>query len=306
MSHAPTHAGLDHASAWGNVAIERLLVTAAGSLAGGLALACGGLLLVRRLTGGVTTPPGAAALAVVCGVGGLLVAAGDLAARHRGGRGLIATRIGFAMAALATALPLPATPTALVMALATLACAAALLVQPSAGPWLGLPPLRGGSRGWWSVEPPTGIPADLASQPHEAPSSPPGAADWLADQDTLSLGQLAPDEHLLQHQQRFTRADGSECIRGRLFLAVPTGVRTASGHVGFCPPFATIPAVDVTTAYDEVEAIVAAAEVLPWGVRVECRLDEPADESFEIPIDIVAISPPPSPQPTTSESCPIP
>ena len=120
------------------------------------------------------------------------------------------------------------------------------------------------------------------------------------------LEQAAADEHLLQHQQRLTRADGSECVRGRLFLDVPTGVRAASGHVGFCPPFATIPAVDVTTAYDEVEAIVAAAEVLPWGVRVECRLDEPADEPFEIPIDIVAISPSPSFQPATSESCPIP
>lgn len=304
MSHAPSHVGLDHPSAWGNVPIERLLVAAVGIGAGGLSLACGGMLLVRRLSGGVTTPPGVAALACVCGAGGLLVAVGDLAARHRGSRGLLATRIGFAMAALATAVPLPATSPALLMALATLACAVALVAQPWAGPWFGLPPLGSRVPVWRSVESPrpTGIPAEQAGQPHEAPTTPQRAADWHADQGDLSLGLLAHDEHLLQHQQRFTRADGSEYIRGRLFLAVPTGVRTASGHVGFCPPFVTIPTVDVTTAYDEVEAIVAAAEVLPWGVRVECRLDEPADEPFEIPIDIVATSASLSSQPAASES----
>jgi hypothetical protein len=305
VSHEPqSHAGLDHTPVWDNVAIERLLMGAVGSGAGGLALACGGMLLVRRLSGSVTMPPGAAALACVCGVGGLLVAIGDLAAQHRGGRGLLATRIGFAMAALAIAVPLPTPFPALLMALVTAACAVALLVQPWASHRLGLP--LGGSRlGWRTVEPPrpTGIPADLTNQPPRVPDSLPGAADWpTSDQGHFSLEQLAADEHLLQHQQRFTRADGSECIRGKLFLAVPTGVRVASGHVGFCPPFATIPMIDVTTAYDEVEAMVAAAEVLPWGVRIECRLDEPADESFEIPIDIVATLPPPSPQPATAES----
>ena len=150
MSHAPSHAELDHASAWGNVTVERLFVTAVGGVAGGLALSCGGMLLVRRLSGGVTTPPGAAALAVVCGVGGLLVAVGDLAARHRSGRGLLATRVGFLMAALATAMPLPATSPALLMALVTVGGAVALLAQPWAGPWLGLPPL-GGVIGWPTV-----------------------------------------------------------------------------------------------------------------------------------------------------------
>lgn len=207
------------------------------------------------------------------------------------------------MAALATAMPPPATSPALLMAVVTVACAVALLVQPWAGPRLRLPPL-GGVVGWPTVEPlrPTGIPTGQAGESDEVAGPSWQADDRPTEQGTPALDQLAADEHLLQHQQRFNRADGSDCLRGRLFLAVPKGVRTASGHVGFCPPFATIPAVDVTTAYDEVEAIVAAAEVLPWGTRVECRLDEPADEPFEIPIDIVATSPPPSSQPTTSES----
>jgi hypothetical protein len=40
-----------------------------------------------------------------------------------------------------------------------------------------------------------------------------------------------------------------------------------------------------------VEALVSAAEVLPWGMRVECRLDEPAEEAFEIPVDVFVTSP---------------
>ena len=285
MSHAPSHVGLDHDPAWGNVAVERLLVAAVGSVAGWLAVVCGGMLLARRLAGGMAAPPGPLALVVVCGVGGLLVAAGDLASRYGGGRALLAPRVGFAMAALAMALPLPSGPSAaLLMAALTVALAVALLVHPWAGPWLGLP------------RPSEATPVD------QSPGPPPQEPIAIVRDDDSFVGWRAADEHVLQQQQRCTRADGSEYVRGRLFLAVPTGVRAASGHVGFCPPFATIPTVDVTTAYDEVEAIVAAAEVLPWGVRVECRLDEPAYEPFEIPIDITATSPPPSPPLTTSES----
>lgn len=43
---------------------------------------------------------------------------------------------------------------------------------------------------------------------------------------------------------------------------------------------------DVTSDYDAIEAIISAAEVLPWGIRVECRLDEPAEETIDIPVDI--------------------
>jgi len=50
-------------------------------------------------------------------------------------------------------------------------------------------------------------------------------------------------------------------------------------------------AVEVTTDCDFVEAEVAAAEVLPWGVRVECRLSEPAEEPLEIPVAIRAVRP---------------
>jgi hypothetical protein len=99
--------------------------------------------------------------------------------------------------------------------------------------------------------------------------------------------------HVLQAFTRFIRDDGVECVRGRLSLAVSAGVRIAAGHVGFCPPFPRSPSVEVATDYDGVEAVVTATEVLPWGVRVECRLDEPAEEDFDIPVDISAVAHPP-------------
>jgi hypothetical protein len=96
--------------------------------------------------------------------------------------------------------------------------------------------------------------------------------------------------HLLQRFERYDSA-GADCLRGRIAVAVPQGARTAHGHVGFCPPFAQTPTVEVSTEYDGVEAVVSAAEILPWGVRIECRLDEPAEEAFEIPVDLFASAP---------------
>jgi hypothetical protein len=45
-----------------------------------------------------------------------------------------------------------------------------------------------------------------------------------------------------------------------------------------------MPEVKVETPYDGVEATVTAAEIVPWGVRIECRLAEPAEEPIMIPV----------------------
>lgn len=64
--------------------------------------------------------------------------------------------------------------------------------------------------------------------------------------------------------------------------------RAVHGHLGFCPAFGELPEVHVETPYDGVEAVVAAAEVVPWGVRIECRLAEPAEEAITIPVLVLA------------------
>jgi hypothetical protein len=96
--------------------------------------------------------------------------------------------------------------------------------------------------------------------------------------------------HLIQRFERY-ELDGLDCLQGTLTLTVLEGSRTAHGHVGFCPSFRQIPQVEASTSYDGVEAIVTAAEIVPWGVRIECRLDEPTDEPIEIPVDVIARAP---------------
>ena len=107
----------------------------------------------------------------------------------------------------------------------------------------------------------------------------------------VPLQSAEPGSLVLQRFERVLEpGERGEVVRGTILLRVAAGSRSAIGHVGFCPPFAQIPRVEAGTTCEEVEATVVAAEVLPWGVRVECRLDEAADESIDVPVDILARS----------------
>jgi hypothetical protein len=104
---------------------------------------------------------------------------------------------------------------------------------------------------------------------------------------------------LMQWQERYLLADGREQLRGQLVLTLAAESRLATGHVGFCPALPLIPDVVVTTDYDALEVVVDAAEVLPWGIRVECRVEDPADEPVVIPVDIrISLPAPVAPPPT--------
>lgn len=284
MAHAPTQIGLDRrpSGLWDGPGHAWLvaagfwpaLAAAAARSIDLLALAGGMLLLGRRLAGVWQPPAGAAALVVVCVVGGLLVTGGDFARRVSGAGMAILARAGLACAVAALAIPFPVrTAGGVAMAMVALAGAAAVIAHP----WTARGRPAGRRPPHPLVVPPPPPPAPAATAPAGVEPAPPG--------------------QMLQRFERFTRSDGVECVRGRLFLAVPAGIRTAAGHVGFCPPFARTPTVDVSTDYDGIEAVVSAAEVLPWGVRIDCRLDEPADDPFEIPIDFTAELPPSVPPP---------
>jgi len=265
LAHGPTAAAKPADS------LERALLATAGALAAALVVCCGLVLAVRRMGGGFDPLDGRGVLAVAA-LGGLLVVACDAAAK---GVGLAqpwrhVARLGYLCALGAVAVPFRA---ASGLDMALFVAGAGLAGTVVAGPFI-----RGTARGWLaanrgrrpamvrSLRPPT-TPPTLAARPE---TTPPG--------------------HVLQRFERY-ELDGFDCVRGALSLKVPEGSRSAYGHIGFCPSFRQVPRVEASTSYDGVEAIVTAAEIVPWGVRIECRLDEPADEPIEIPVDVVARAP---------------
>ena len=291
------------------------LLAAAGSALAATTLACAVVLVVRRTQVSFDTS-GMASIAAVFG-GVLLVAAVDVASTGARSRARtlqrLAVRLGLALA-LAAILPGPAallaaplhplrsmvTAVAVALALFTLVAPGV----PSLGRLPALPPLgKAGPRrhGRSADAPPAAgrqrTPEKIrprAPRPLEIPDgaarSPPPPAGAPAPSP---LDRSDADPAVIQ--QRFERYllpdERMECLRGTLHLAVVAGSRLATGHVGFCPPFHQLPQVEVGTACEEVEATIVAAEILPWGARVECRLDEPADETILIPIDVLARAP---------------
>jgi hypothetical protein len=89
---------------------------------------------------------------------------------------------------------------------------------------------------------------------------------------------------------RFRRGDdGADCLRGRLTIGLPIGERTGHGHVAFCPPFAATPRIDLTATAEAAEVEVTAVEILPWGARIECRLEQAADEPVTVIVSFAAV-----------------
>lgn len=238
---------------------------AVAAVLGGAAAASGLVLAGRRLAGGFTgAEPGLAWIAVAAGIA--LVAAADLARRRFGGSlaAPIAARCGLVLGVAAVALPPRAGDWASIVAV-TVAAAVGVL-RPPAPRRRRHPPMPRAAA----------APAPRREVVRRAP--PPRRDDRVPGR-------------LHQRIERYETPGGIDCIRGRVHLSIPVGGRTTHAHVGFCPAFAATPSVEVSTEYDGVEAVVTAAEILPWGVRVECRLAEPAEEPLEIPVDVLARAP---------------
>lgn len=252
--------------------------------------AAGGLtLLVRRLAGGFEAAPPAALNWLVAAAGIALVAAVDAAGRVPGPAGSLAwlasglARLGLVAAAVAMLPTMSGIGWAERLAsLAALLVAATAVVAPRpARLWT---PPSNPARKRRAVSAPPVPPAAPVPQHRSDATQPPEVCP-------LPLAPplpLPPPAGFRQRLERFETAAGEDCIRGQAILAVSTGSRTGHAHVGFCPSFASVPMVEATTDYDGVEAELIVAEVLPWGVRLECRLAEPAEEPLDIPVDFLA------------------
>ena len=267
------------------------LVRSASALAAAAAATSGLVLAARRLAGGFSVAePGL----VWITLGGGLVLLGITDAGRRAGRrdgahfaSSIAARIGLVIGVAAVALPPRAGDWVSIVALA-MAAAVSVLPAPRGrrvddDRWR-----RPGPEPRITV-PRSSVPASQgASLPSGRDEQPPVAPPPLAS-PALDLSP-APPGRLQQRLERYETVEGVDCVSGHVRLSIPAGGKATHAHVGFCPAFAATPIVQVSTEYDGVEAVVTAAEVLPWGVRIECRLSEPAEEPLEIPVDLVAKS----------------
>ena len=104
-----------------------------------------------------------------------------------------------------------------------------------------------------------------------------------------ALAELPAGADVTHWLARFRRAvDNADCIQGRVVIVIPTGERTAHGHVAFCPPFAAVPRVDLVPRVEAAEVEVTAVEILPWGTRIECRLEQAADEPVVVVVSFSA------------------
>jgi hypothetical protein len=247
------------------MAFPEMMQVAVAAVLGGAAAASGLVLAGRRLAGGFSgSEPGLVWIAMAAGIA--LVAAADLARRRFGGNlaAPLAARCGLMLGVAAVALPPRAGDWGSIIAV-TVAAAVAVLRPPAAR----VRPKRATPR----------VAAAPASRRSVARRDPPPHRD-----------ERVPGR-LQQRIERYETPGGIDCVRGRVQLSIPEGGRTTHAHVGFCPAFTATPSVEVSTEYDGVEAVVTAAEVLPWGIRVECRLAEPAEEPLEIPVDVLAKAP---------------
>jgi hypothetical protein len=119
-----------------------------------------------------------------------------------------------------------------------------------------------------------GVRAVLPLAPPHAPTP--------ADGDSIEeFEPVAPAADVLQQLTLRTTAEGGQELSGWLRLWLAKGQRTGSLHVAFCPSFDELPQVQAE-AVSGPGCRIKAAQVLPYGARLDVKLDEPAAEDESV------------------------
>lgn len=103
--------------------------------------------------------------------------------------------------------------------------------------------------------------------------------------------RLTAEEQLVQRLTRTTTAAGVDVLRATLYASFPPGSRTASVHVAFCPPFASLPHAEFYQASGPA-ARIKLAQLLAHGARFDVKLSSPAAESQTVCIELTTESAP--------------
>jgi len=107
------------------------------------------------------------------------------------------------------------------------------------------------------------------------------ATSLLHDDEPGAGDALEPG--VLARWVRSRQDDGSETIEGAVRVLFQAGERQTQAHLAICPPLAVVPSCFAEPT-DGADAQVRVAQVLPYGVRLEVKLDEPAEDACDVTI----------------------
>ena len=213
----------------------------------------------RRLAGALATPLGPFPLLAA---GGLLAGLAQIARvpAQRGRPWAAGALISLAMAAIAASLSLPGS-----RAIALLGFWAVIVGEEL---WA-----------WRSM-----LPAGRSNSPL------PPAVELPAGDD--SIGELEPPEPAADVLQQLTlraTTEGGAELSGWLRIRLAAGQRTGSLHVAFCPSFGQVPEVQAEPVSGP-DCRIKAAQVLPYGARLDIKLDAPAGQCENVLVWFRAVS----------------
>ena len=98
--------------------------------------------------------------------------------------------------------------------------------------------------------------------------------------------QIEEVDHTTQ-KLTYLRTDDATRVEGWLRVPIEPGQRTLIAHVAFCPAFTRAPQVEAEPV-DGPDCSIRATTILPWGVRFEIKLDEPAEVASDATMEFVA------------------
>jgi hypothetical protein len=96
------------------------------------------------------------------------------------------------------------------------------------------------------------------------------------------------DDSVLQ-QLTLRNADGVAELSGWLRMPLESGQRSGNLHVAFCPPFDCVPEIEIEQL-EGPPARIKAAQVLPYGARLEVKLAEASEKAGSIALRFSALA----------------
>lgn len=109
------------------------------------------------------------------------------------------------------------------------------------------------------------------------------AADHAADGGSPLITSRGATQQLIYRQAD----NGAMTVEGLLHIDFAAGERTVNAHVAFCPAFLAPPQVDVELSGGP-DCAVRQALAVPWGVRWELKLTQPASEPASVILEFLA------------------